>query len=247
MKDKSKILDEQLTTLLTDKDIKNIQEKLGFEFHGEAFDNETGLISLDFMRELMIKRDEIVYKLTDIKREDGLSYSDIKNEVEVNPEETTFNSDLQHSDNITVTHAEGEGGRQQTFYYYGNNTSENNMMTRQMRTQYEDGTISRIERVNCFSSNNQYIYVGGGIGYLDGSLLLSMKNDNGKKQASLYRDDIIGYKYFEYDKDGNNIVIVNEADMDKANMKKMVKWLEGFLEKIKNPKLENKENGMELD
>lgn len=216
MKDKGKILDEQITTFLTNKDTKSIQELLDFEFEGSALD-ESGMISADFLRAVMIKRDEIVYKLKRIQREDGLNYEDVETELESHPEETTFNSDMYDSTDITVVHARGKGGQPMTFYYYGADFS-NNFVVRQMRTQSENEMISRVEKANCYVSNSHYAHPEGkyhaGMGYLDGSLLVTMKDKHGNKQAALYQDDIIGCKYFEYDKDGNRTLSVSEKSVE---------------------------------
>lgn len=216
MKDKGKILDEQITTFLTNKDTKSIQELLDFEFEGSVLD-ESGMISADFLRAVMIKRDEIVYKLKRIQREDGLNYEDVETELESHPEETTFNYEMYDSTDITVVHARGKGGQPMTFYYYGADFS-NNFVVRQMRTQSENEMISRVEKANCYVSNSHYAHPEGkyhaGMGYLDGSLLVTMKDKHGNKQAALYQDDIIGCKYFEYDKDGNRTLSVSEKSVE---------------------------------
>lgn len=209
MKDKGRILDEQISTFLTNKDTKSIQELLGLEFEGRIFD-ESGMISSDFLREVMIRRDEIVYGLKGIKREDGLSSEDIKSEIEQRPEETTYNPSMYDIKDITVVHARGKGGQPMTFYYYG----FENSMTREMRAQSLDGKISRVERAHAYVSNKHWQYPEGkyhaNMGYLDGSLLVTMLDKHGNKQAALYQDDIVGCKYFEYDKSGNLTLTVSE-------------------------------------
>lgn len=216
MKDKGKILDEQIATFLTNKDTKSIEELLGLEFEGSILD-ESGMISADFLRAVMIKRDEIVYKLKGIQREDGLKYEDIETEVESHPEQLTYNADMYEPTDITVIHANGKGWQPMTFYYYGSSFSDN-YMNRQMRTQYKDGMISMVERASCYVSNSHYAHPEGkyhaGMGYLDGSLLVTMKDRQGKKQAALYQDDIIGCKYFEYDKDGKRTLSVSEESVE---------------------------------
>lgn len=215
MKDKGKILDEQIATFLTNKDTKSIQELLGLEFKGSVLD-ENGMISSDFLRKVMMKRDEIVYGLKRIETEEGLSYEDIENELEMHPEEVNYNTDLYDSKDITVVHAKGKGGQPMTFYYYDSDFSSN-FVTRQMRMQSQDGKVSRVERSSCFVSNSHYQHPEGkyhaGMGYMDGSLLVTMKDKQGKKQAALYQDDIVGCKYFEYDKEGNKTLCVNEESV----------------------------------
>jgi len=220
MKDKGKILDEQITTFLTNKDTRSIQELLGLEFNGSVLD-EKGMISVDFLRAVMIKRDEIVYRLKGIKREDGLSYAEVESELELLPEESTYNYTMEDSEDITVVHATGKGGQPMIFYYYWSDSNyyygykhSNNTMTREMRTQSRDGKFLRIERALALVSNQHWKYSEGkyhaSMGYLDGSLLVTMKDKYGNKQAALYQDDITGCKYFEYDKNGNRTLSVSE-------------------------------------
>lgn len=218
MKDKGKILDEQIATFLTNKDTQGIQEFLGLEFQGSIFDKK-GMISSQFLRAVMMRRDEIVYGLKGIQMEDGLSYEDVEAEIELQPEEITYNYDLEDSKDITVVHARGKGGQPMTFYYYSYdyNNDRSNGVNRQMRTQYQDGTISRVERSSCYVSNQHYMHPEGkyhaGMGYMDGSLLVTMKNQHGNKQAALYQNDIIGCNYFEYDKEGNKTLCVSEESV----------------------------------
>lgn len=215
MKDRGKILDEQITIFLTNKDTKSIQELLGLDFEGSVLD-EKGMITSDFLKAVMIKRDEIVYRLKGIKREDGLSYDDVESELELSPEESTYNSTMYDSKDITVVHARGKGGQPMTFYYYGSEYSKNSM-TREMRTQSQDGKISRIERSHALVSNQHWQHPEGkyhaSMGYLDGSLLVTMKDKYGNKQAALYQDDIVGCKYYEYDKNGNRTLYVTEESV----------------------------------
>ena len=128
MKDKGKILDNQITHFLTNRDTKSIQELLDFDFSSE-FDgsilDEKGLISSDFLRAIMIKRDQIVYRLKDIQMENGLSYEDVKDELELHPEESTYNLSMYDSKDITVVHANGKCGQPMTFYYYTPNHFNN--------------------------------------------------------------------------------------------------------------------------
>jgi len=221
MKDRGKILDEQIATFLTNKDIQGIQEFLGLEFQGSTFD-EKGMISSQFLRMVMMRRDEIVYGLKGIQMEDGLSYEEVENKLELHPEEITYNADMYDSKDITVVHARGKGGQPMTFYYYRNdydvNDDRSNGVSRQMRTLYQDGVISRVERSYCYVSNHHhYMCPEGkyraGMGYIDGSLLVTMKNQQGNKEAALYQDDIIGCKYFEYDKEGKQTLCVNEESV----------------------------------
>jgi len=221
MKDKGKILDEQIATFLTNKDTQGIQEFLGLEFQGSIFDKK-GMISSQFLRAVMMRRDKIVYGLKGIQMEDGLSYEDVETKLELHPEEITYNADMYDSKDITVVNARGKGGQPMTFYYYSLdydvNDDRSNGVNRQMRTQYQDGTISRVERSYCYVSNHHhYMYPEGkyraGMSYIDGSLLVTMKNQHGNKQAALYQDDIIGCKYFEYDKEGKQTLCVNEESV----------------------------------
>lgn len=208
MKDKGKILDEQITTLLTNKDIKGIQELLGFEYEGDSIDvNER--VTSDFLKKVMMKRDEVVYSLKAIETRDGLLYQDVEEELEIQSEEETYNFDIRDSEStITVVNAKGKGGQPMTFYYYEPDIYSN-YVNRQMRTQSQDGKISRVERASCFSFHHREGHHAG-IGYNDGSLLVTMKDKQGNKQAALYQDDILGCKYFEYDKEGNETLCVDE-------------------------------------
>jgi len=180
------------------------------------------MISSQFLRAVMMRRDKIVYGLKGIQMEDGLSYEDVETKLELHPEEITYNADMYDSKDITVVNARGKGGQPMTFYYYSLdydvNDDRSNGVNRQMRTQYQDGTISRVERSYCYVSNHHhYMYPEGkyraGMSYIDGSLLVTMKNQHGNKQAALYQDDIIGCKYFEYDKEGKQTLCVNEESV----------------------------------
>lgn len=208
MKDKGKILDEQITTLLTNKDIKGIQELLGFEYEGDSIDvNER--VTSDFLKKVMMKRDEVVYSLKAIETRDGLLYQDVEEELEIQSEEETYNFDIRDSEStITVVNAKGKGGQPMIFYYYEPDIYSN-YVNRQMRTQSQDGKISRVERASCFSFHHREGHHAG-IGYNDGSLLVTMKDKQGNKQAALYQDGIVGCKYFEYDKEGNETLCVDE-------------------------------------
>lgn len=209
MKDKGKILDEQLTTLLTNKDIKGIQELLGFEFEGNPIEVD-GSITPYFLKKVMMKRDEVVYSLKAIETRDGLLYNDIADELEVQSEEEVYNFDIRDSEStITVVNAKGKGGQPMIFYYYEPDIYSN-YVNRQMRTQSQDGKISRVERASCFSIHHHEEKHHASIGYNDGSLLVTMKDKQGKKQAALYQDDIVGCKYFEYDEEGNEMLCVDE-------------------------------------
>lgn len=209
MKDKGKIVDEQITTLLTNKDIKGIQELLGFEFEEEPID-VNGSITSDFLKKVMMKRDEVVYSLKAIETRDGLLYKDIADELEIQSEEEIYNFDIRDSEStITVVNAKGKDGQPMIFYYYEPDIYSN-YVNRQMRTQSQDGKISRVERASCFSLHHNEERHHAGIGYNDGSLLVTMKDKQGNKQAALYQDDIVGCKYFEYDKEGNETLCVDE-------------------------------------
>ena len=207
-------IDRQIAAFLTDQDVEGIQKFLELEFQGNIFD-EKGMISSQFLRAVMMRRDEIVYELEDIQAEEGLEYEDIENKFELQPEEITYNEDMRNSKDITVVQAREKDGRPMTFYYYYANSNSANGVNRQMRTHNE--TISRVERAGCYVSKQHYGDTEGkyhaSIGYVDGSLLYTMKNQQGNKSFALYQDDIVGCKYFEYDKDGKQTICVNEESV----------------------------------
>ena len=89
MRDRGKILDQQITEILNSMDVQGIKDLLGISYEENPFD-EKGLVSTEFLKRITMRRDEIVYNLREIHVENGLNFEDIKKSVELHPEGYTL-------------------------------------------------------------------------------------------------------------------------------------------------------------
>ncbi len=197
-------LDEQITQCLQGGYIEGLKDLLElpddiikrlFIHEMERTDNTKMQIPPDILQEILIARDK---KVLGLKKYD---ISRVKSgELVLDDELRQYNSEIEDEEEITVVRGKSKDGKDNVLYYY----SSNDMATRQQRTFNEHGDIESMHRYAMF--------MDGRLSYIDNAVISYKYDGKGNKKAALYQDDIAGMTYYEYDKDGDvSIYVQDEA------------------------------------
>jgi len=196
-----KLLDEQITKCLQGGYIEGLKDlielpddiiKQLFIYEMERTDNTKRQIPPHILQEILIARDKKVlglkqYDISTVKVED----------LDFDEEMRMYNSEVQEQDEITVVRGKDKNGKDNVLYYYSSFG-----VTRQQRVFNAHGDVESMYRHAMFED--------GRLEYIDNALASYKYDNQGRKKAALYQDDIAGMTYYEYDKDGDVSIAIQE-------------------------------------
>lgn len=204
-----KLLDEQITKCLQEgyfeglKDLIELPDviiKQLFIYEMERTGNTKRQIPPHILQVILIARDKKVlglkqYDISTVKVED-LDFDD---------EMSMYNSVIKEEDEITVVRGKDENGKDNVLYYCSYCGAN-----RQQRVFNAHGDVESMYRHSLFDD--------GRLVYIDNALVSYQYDNQGRKKAALYQDDIAGMTYYEYDEAGNiSIAIQEEAIRQEFN------------------------------
>lgn len=198
-----KLLDAQITENLQHanfdglRDLLDLPEDIMSQIVISKLENPEieGEIPPNILQEILIARDK---KVLGLKKYD---ISRVKSgELVLDEELRQYNSEIEDEEEITVVRGKSQDGKDNVLYYY----SSNDMATRQQRTFNEHGDIESMHRYAMFQD--------GRLSYIDNAVVSYKYDEKGNKKVALYQDGLIGMTYYEYDKNGDvSIYIQDEA------------------------------------
>lgn len=178
-----------------------------------------GELSAGLLQDILIARDKKVLGLKNCEISEVYA-----EELKLEEEFAAYNVDIPQDSEITVIQGKDKNGKNNICIYYAD--YKNNWATRQQRIFNENGDIESMHRQTIFSD--------GRCEHIDDAIMVYDYDRHGNKKAGLYRDDLTGMKYFEYDKAGNIKLEVAEEYI----MQKCVQWFSGFAKRLEmDPKL----------
>lgn len=199
-----KLLDAQITkALYEDKDIEELvdfiepdEELRGIMKIVQKRIDDGRPIYPGYLREILIARDKKVLGVKDYQS----SFVAVE-DLNLDDELSVFNGEIEdRKTKVNVVTGKDKNGKNVTLYYYQIGDGIN----RQQRTFNTHGDIESMHR-HAFFSN-------GRLEYIDNALVSYQYDNQGRKKAALYQDDILGMRYYEYDRDGNiSLTIQPEA------------------------------------
>ncbi len=201
-----KLLDEKISKCLQNghfEDLKDLIELPDDVIIVNISERENGeiVIPLDILQKILIARDK---KVLGLKQYD-ISTAKVK-DLDFDHEMIMYNEEMREKDEITVVRGKNKDGKDTVLYYY----SDDMMATRQQRIFNEHGDVESMYRHAMFDD--------GRLKYIDNALVSYQYDNQGKKKAALYQDELVGMTYYEYDKDGDVIISI-ESDVVRQKIK----------------------------
>lgn len=198
-----KLLDEKITKCLQEGYIEGLKDlielpddiiKRLFIYEMEREDSSKRQIPTDILQEILMARDK---KVLGLKKCD---VSKVKSgELVLDEELRQYNAELEDEEEITVVRGKSQDGKDNVLYYYSSFGA-----TRQQRVFNDNGDIEGMYRHSVFDD--------GRLVYIDNAVVSYQYDNQGRKKTALYQDDLTGMTYYEYDKDGDiSIYVQDEA------------------------------------
>ena len=198
-----KLLDAKITkALYEDKNVELLTDLIDVdeELRSKMPDIQKCLaegkpIPLSLLMEILIARDKKVlglknYQISTVSVED----------LHLDDELMTYNGEITYkNENVKVATGKDKDGKDVVLIYY----LDDDWVNRQQRTYNSHGDVESMHRHTIFDN--------GKLDYIDNALISYQYDNQGRKKASLYQDDLAGMRYYEYDEDGS-ISLVIEPD-----------------------------------
>lgn len=223
-----KLLDAQITKALYED--KNIEELVDLIEPDEELRRIMEIVQkrIDdgrpiypgYLREILIARDKKVLGLKDYQ-----SSVVAVEDLNLDDELSVFNGEIEdRKTKVNVVTGKDKNGKNVTLYYYQIGDGVN----RQQRTFNTHGDIESMHR-HVFFSNGQ-------LEYLDNALVSYQYDNQGRKKAALYQDDIVGMIYYEYDKDGDISLTIQPESVSQRIKEDGISYTisDGFIEPLDN-------------
>lgn len=197
-----KLLDEKISECLQNGhfgDLKNLIELPDAVSVVNISGRDDGeiIIPPDILQEILIARDK---KVLGLKQYD-ISTAKVE-DLDFDHEMIMYNEEIRikRKKEITVVRGKNKDGKDTALYYY----SDDSTAIRQQRIFNEHGDIESMYRHAMFSDGRSK--------HIDNALVSYQYDNQGKKKAALYQDELVGMTYYEYDKDGDVIISI-ESDV----------------------------------
>ena len=170
----------------------------------DALEKSNYNIEATLLQKILFLRDRKIFGLTECKLT-----KKSKEELKLPEEFSSYNYDITKRaiGNIKVLQGKNKDGKNVVFYYY--NISDGNSV-RQMRILDSFGNPEVMQK--------QMITPDGTLKSLDNAFMAYKYDENGRKKAGIYIDEITGVKYYEYDNKEKISLIVGDNCI-KQNLK----------------------------